>query len=214
MTDSQRKGITAIVVFLIVIASAGIFIKYYTSNEISALDGKLKADERASKLLPNSTLYSVGNYGVLHDNGKSSAWEYRYFLREENCYKMIMIYVHGNGNIDNSTIGDFTLDSVYNEYKPIVNWTMDSTVLFSLALQNDEIKDFVAGYPNSLEGMGLGIKQSIPDVNNYSGEIPLESPLLCWTIGWQYLGGHENYHRAQIIINEENGEYLYVQTEL
>jgi len=211
--ERKTKIISIIVVAIIIIASTGILAKHYFFSEISAMEGKAKADERANLLLPNSSLYALGNHGALHNNGKSTAWEYRYFTLEDDLYKMVMIYVHGNGNVDNSIIGEFPLDSVYNDYVPIVNWTMDSPEAIDLALQNDTIMQFLREYPNSLESMGLGVISSIPDNTNYSVGITLTQPTLIWGIGWQHLGSHENYHYAQLKINEENGEYLYVQAD-
>lgn len=212
MTFGPRMKIVSImVVAIIIIASTGVFAYFYFS-EITALEGREKADARAELILPGSSLYVLGNNGKLHNNGKSTAWEYRYFIPKDDGYRMIIVYVHGNGNVDNSIIGEFSLDSVYDDYEPIVNWTMDSPEAIELALQNVTIKEFLEKYPNSLEGMGLGVISSIP--GNDSAEIILPGPTLIWGIGWQYLGPNEDNHYAQIKINEANGESLYVHADI
>ena len=194
MEGAKTKIIlTALVVIVIVAASIGFyFIKDAGVEGITALEGKVVAEEVAGNWCVNATLVGVRKSGNMNYQHEFSSWFYVYLDTTNNSrpHQCIEIKVNTTGYII-STYEDWSSPNI-----PIEYWNIDSNDAYEIATNNGEINSFLKHNPTvDSFSLSCGSGQSI------------------WYIKWAYDAGFDNPKWAQIQIDANTGEVLYVEAD-
>ena len=167
------------------------------NNGISALDGKQIADPIAINWSRNATLFEIRGHSP-NNNGYADYWFYVYvnssFIPRINT-SAIEIKTH-NKNSYSTHIFE-TLEHQDN-LPPVGQFSIDSTEAYDIALSNEIIKRYLSKY----------------DAKNIRLELSNSSNIPQWRIEWKIdATGNEDYKRAEIHIDANTGEVLYVKAD-
>ena len=180
---------------------------------ITALEGKIIADDVINNSVPKFVCVSINNHRELDKNGKSESWEYRYAYNDSEL-KGILLIVHANKEVENSGIFNATISTFayYDNISPFINWTMDSPHALKITFENNVIDMFINKYSSVKYDMGLGVRDSI---DNCEGEFVqlIGQPSLIWTVSALYEGAMEDIHYAKICIDANTGAVLLADSD-
>lgn len=202
MEGAKTKYIlVALVVIVIVVASIGYYlIKDAGVEGITAMEGKIIGDNLAKTWHDDAILVQVGSMDSEHNSGFSEAWIYTYNSPSTehmdgnfSLFEMVQIIVYANQTTHISYWPNG------GEMIPITNWTIDSTHAYEIALDNQDISDFLHKYPSADPGSSLWVRMDYPDCPS-------------WHICWQDWGFIDDPHNAEIYIDANTGEVLYVRS--
>ena len=181
--------VISIVVILII--SATFFIFYDKDQEISAIEGKILADEIAQDwnssvgLVRVNLMTSIGGT----DNGLAQAWGFSYNCNASSIGFAVTIFSNGS--------------YVCSEVEPptpyrINNWTIDSDEAFEIAKSNPEIKGWLDDHRNAV----------VQSMTLTAGPTSTS-----WGIAWFDSGFIDDPHTAVIGLNATTGEItnVYIQ---
>ena len=158
------------------------------NSGISAFEGKEIADPIALEWNENATLFEIRGH---HKNkGLSDYWFYGYIypnISENDTGFSICVF---NDNSFRSRDCEILI-----EKKPICNFSIDSTDAYDVAILNEKIKAYLAKYKGHINHFVLW------NIDN-----------IHWRIEWEIdATGNEDYKRAEIHIDANTGEVLYVE---
>ena len=128
-------------------------------------------------------------------DGRFSRLGFRYWNGENETNNCLEVSVYRDLN----TTTRIT-KRLHDEY-PITNWTIDSSLAYSIAESNSQIKTFLSKYDDA------GVDSFFLAYSNVS-EIPT------WWIYWHSPGFMDNPHNAHIIIDASTGEILEVEVQM
>jgi len=197
----RMKIVLLVVIIAVVILSLFVHdqIGNNVNNEfITAMEGKAIADEIALNWSANASFRGVRKAGEMNNDGTFSSWYYNYWTFTNASWGTVLeIQVFAAGTYEMEEIGTGLLinDSV-NEIK---NWTIDSNEAYEIALSEPSINSFMAHNP-LLDGFFL----ATPDTNLTTS---------VWHIEWFYDAGFDDPKWAEIKIDANTGEVLYVEVD-
>lgn len=172
---------------IIIIATIGVFILSQNkfSNEIKASEGNVIAEQLALNWSDNATL--------VHITGKpQEAFAFRYWDTTNNAINCMEVTVYAN-----KTTQTRLTRCLHDEY-PISNWTIDSDEAYNIAMNNDKIKSFM---------------RHNPALDSFSLASPTTTGNSVWYIHWAYNASIDDPKWAQIQIDANTGEVLYVEAD-
>ena len=167
-----------------------------TDNGITALEGKVIADETARGWNQDAVLVYVIKSSPIEDNGRCSQWRFKYWDgKTKNETSCIKIEVSSTGSIITRTT------ELYEENEsPILNWSIDSDRAYELATTNSKIKRYLSNYlDEKIDGFIL-----FGSNNNQNPR---------WKIEW-VSWGNDDPHWAHIYIDAHTGEILEVEADV
>ena len=190
------KKIKLILLLFLIISSHFCCCLMSDSNDVnnkgmSAFEGKKIADPIALNWCENIVLFEIRGH---YRNGYAEYWFYDYMNSSLNS----------SLNTEMITIKVFEDKSYYvsyfkqaNERRPILVFKIDSPNASDIALSNEKIERYLSKYNADIEDF---------DLRNIDGTT-------YWKIFWDYDPGGENYKRAEIHIDANSGEVLYVKAD-
>jgi len=186
-TSIQWVAFGLVVTFLV----AAIFFIQLKNGE----ERKNIAKNIAHEVDENATLVYVIANEPISENGRCLSWRYTFSnltqLNSPNTYKAIKITLFWN----ETYFVRFNATSPV-ENQPISDWNIDSDEAYTIALNNKEIKAFMAHDPGVY----------VFSLSNSSG-----TPT--WYIDFTYDAGFDNPKWAEIRIDANTGEVLYVEVD-
>jgi len=197
---SKTKYIlVALVVIVIVTASIGFYLIKDGASDIqpvSALDKIDFANQIATDWKSDSILYAVCMQEQ-NNNGEITAWRYEYYSpstanivnNNHTIYTCGKVYLFSNGT---HIIKSFNSSNIY----PIDNWTIDSDDAYDIAMENSEITSFLHHEPCP-----------------FLFQLSNDSVRSIWQIEWCYDAGFDDPKWAEIHIDANTGEVLYVEAD-
>ena len=200
MEGTKTKYIlVALVVIVIVAASIGFYLikdGAINTQSVSAFDKIDSANQIAINWKNDSVLYAICMQEQ-NNNGEITAWRYEYFSPSSaiivninhTIYTCCKVYLFSNGT---NKINSFNSSNIY----PSDNLKIDSTDAYDIAMSNSEIEDFMHHDP------GLFLFQLSND-----------SIRSVWQIEWTYDAGFDDPKWAEIHIDANTGEVLYVEAD-
>ena len=205
MKQPHLKMIAAFVTAIIILSGIFLFIQNNQNNiNISALEAKDIAYPIATNWNNNATLVNVRG-GGMNSEGYFSKWIFKYIepvdalmtVNETDC---IEIKVYSNGSYESWT--GTTGTGVVGDEKMIISWTIDSCQAFEIAYENDNIHSFLRQNPSVY----------VFSLHNATWEgHSTQKP--AWFIEWTYDAGFDDPKWAQILIDANTGEVLYVDVD-
>lgn len=192
MIKKSKILLTLLVIVTLVII--GIFLSIIPDEKeaITAMDGKIVADEIASNWSVNATLVGVRKSGSANTQNQFQSWYYIYWDASNNSrpHKCIEIRINTTGYTEH-TFEDWSSPNI-----PIENWNIDNDNAYEIAINNENIKSFLKHNP-IIDGFSLssGSNQAV------------------WVIEWAYDAGIDDPKWARIEIDATTGEVLYVEVD-
>jgi hypothetical protein len=112
---------------------------------ISAKEGQIIADNVSHQWRSNAILYDIrlATTDMTHDN-TYIAWYYAYYSINSSEMTSLDVKVYSNGSYMAEEIGPGLIDS---NLLPLLNWTIDIDEAYSIALENEKIKNFMKNDP-------------------------------------------------------------------
>jgi hypothetical protein len=197
MADLEKKNkriiIVSIVIILVVVGIL-VYPLFLDANEaeegMTAIEGKVIADEVAKEWNDNATLYrvSVGEQSV--PTGKAGLWQYYYRTFDKNfsADRQIVVYVYNE-----TGVYYFPLALEAND-TPIRNWEIDSDQAIDIALNNKTLSSYLTtneiGRERTLSFMLTMENKSYP----------------VWKISWDKEFDVSDMDDARIKINATSGK--------
>ena len=202
------------VVFISVFIVLSLSLSGCTDSEnktdmITALEGKKVADIVADKwnveaILIRVTSTVIGN--DLDDKGESNSWFYIYIVVKEkeddiNICDELRVEINSKGEKEESTSsGNYNGD----EIQLLVDWTIDSDDAIRIAKEDQNVKEFLEVYPDSIFGMSIESDTS-EELNEY-GKV--------WIIHWYVIEGNYDTLSAKIWIDYTSGDVIFSENEM
>ena len=199
MEESPTEGskskliIVSVIVIILVIASIGIYLIGGGASGITAMEGKEIADEIALAWNASAVLVGGGGSNEILNDGRATCWQFSYHndLRGNGTYEFrVWVYTDGSNKAE-----EIRLNAPTN-VNAIVNWSLDSDSIMNIALQNSEINSFMKHNPT----IDMFIIKGGADTS-------------IWSIYWVYNAGFDDPKWAQIQIDANTGEILYVDAD-
>ena len=194
--------IPAVLIITLIIVIAGSYYFWNYDEKITALEGLDIANNAAKEWNQNASLVSMGSIAELNADGRTNSWVYSYLVNIDGNLWECRIVVNNDLSIEQNMFQSTGLI----DFPPLANLSLDSTVAMEIALENETINNFIDAYGNCLAGMGVSMKDTV-----FDGWTNTSYPI--WKIAWDYQSFNENYHRANIFINGNTGEILYVEAD-
>jgi len=158
-------------------------------EDISAKEGLQIAEEAAMEWNADSILVYVMKSSTMINEGTFSAWGYKYWNETSN--ECLGVKAYGNGTVT-------TRETGYYKENPIYNWNIDSDEAYEIAIENDEIQEYLSTFERAY----------IERFTLFGGEGDSDPT---WKIHWSYSGGiFRDPKHAEIRINARNGEVVGV----
>jgi len=200
--------ITLIMVVLIMIFSGCIEINQ--DEEFQTISAK-DAFESIDEVLINnyhsnlSYLISVNDQMMTTERGLSKGWSFYYYIfLNETHFRSVSIKIFASSDIE-----IFEYEKIHNimdtdiSIKGIQNWIIDSDEAMDIATGNETISEFIKKYEDAnIDDMRLVMRE------RYSEDDAI------WVIWWSYMKGWDDPVNAQIVINANTGEVLYVDADI
>jgi hypothetical protein len=186
--------LVALVVIVIVAASIGYYlIKDVGVEGITALEGKITADEIAKNWNSSAGLVYVMAMGEIYSDGRCEKWGYSYTNNNPNMNLStgFAVTIYANGSV-NSGEQEPPSPSIIND------WIIDSDKAYEIARTNPEIKNWLREYHNAnLQSLVLTANQTTS----------------AWGIVWNDPGFMDDPHTSAIGIDASTGVVIdvYVQ---
>lgn len=194
MATKTILTIITILIVIIVIAATGtiLLINNNESQGITAIEGEAIANPIAKNWNTSAVLIVASKGSNMEENGEFSLWYYKYIngptiIDSSECLE-IKVYSDGVTELrSNASIGDKT---------PINSWIIDSDEAYEISNSQNELVGFFNHNP-MLDHMSLSNSSGIPT----------------WYIDWAYDAGFDDPKWAQIQIDANTGEVLYVEVD-
>ena len=187
--------LVALVVIVIVTASVG----YYLIKDgevgvdgITAMEGLDIANPLAKNWNTSAVLIVASKGSNMNGNGEFQLWYYLYTNTQNftNTPQCLEIQVFSNGSYK------LRYDAGIGDKRPINSYIIDSDKAYDIATAQSELKTFFIHNP-MLDHMSLSNSSGTPS----------------WYIDWAYDAGFDNPKWAEIQIDANTGEVLYVEAD-
>ena len=195
----------AIIVIGILLVSTILYIALDNSHSsgITAMEGRAVAEIIAKAWHNDALLSQIGGIDNENQVGNTNGWVFTYYSPsteqvEDNMtkYERAHIVVYAN----NTTVCSYAIRYSGEIGQSIDNWTIDSPDAYQIVENNSQISSFLDKYRNSDVEYTLQIRNSYPD-----------RPV--WFIIFLDMGIMDNPHSAEIHIDANTGEVLYVRAD-
>lgn len=194
-----------ILIVILITIGLGFFSYYLLENQpggITAMEGKIISDNVATAWNEDAILTQVGSVGT-ERAGRASGWIYTYYspsteqLMDDGMkYERAQILVYSN----QTTLEDYAIRYSDEIGEPIEDWNVDSPQAYDIAIDSAEISTFLHKYRNSDIASSIRVRQAYANTT-------------VWHISWQDWGVMDNPHNAEIYIDANTGEVLYVRAD-
>lgn len=185
------------VVVIVVLAGWVVLVNKPGPEGITAIEGREIADQIALNWSENATLIRVSQ-GEESQEGRCFSWFYTYSDSPviNNNTLEIGITVNTNSQTTVTEEGNISQFELLNGVSIISKWVFDSNEAYEIAIDNSEIASFMNHNPKT-DGFFLVNETGNPT----------------WFIDWTYDAGFDNPKWANIQIDANTGEVLYVEAD-
>ena len=174
------------------------------SSGITAMEGSTVAESIAKSWHDDARLTQIGSLDSSEKiEGNAEGWIFTYYspnteeiVADGVRYERAHIIVYAN----NTTSCSYAIRYLEDIGQTIENWTLDSSQAHQITLDNNEIHSFLKKYTHADIGYTLQIRDTYPD-----------RPV--WFISFLDMGIMDNPHSAEIYIDANTGEVLYVHAD-
>jgi hypothetical protein len=218
LKTKKNKIIAVGITVIIILASVIIYIQFRDQG-ITALEGRIIADKAIQDISSNTNLIFVTNMDETYVfEGKSKEWGYSYQICETDFIDHVGVSVKSNGDVEiiNDHQSRYNMSFVQNYSFPIypaitTNWSIDSTELMNITIQNEEFQSFIEKYPDAYIRMQLGYTNSTLNLGEYGWEgVYGDSNYLVWRVLCGCMNDDESWNSFAFIIDATTGELLLI----
>ena len=188
--DKTKFIVISLVIVIILIASLGIYLIEDGAGGITAMEGKEIADEIAKEWSQDAVLSLIHKGSLMIHDGYFQIWGYYYLDSPiiNNTTKCIGITVESNGDTF------ITHNISINGIRPITDFSIDSDEVYDIAKEIPDIASFI---------------KTNPSVEVFSLDASTGDSI--WTIEWVGASVVDHARLAQVQIDANTGEVLFVQ---